>query len=239
LRVFNKRGSRTLILPAFKMKKKCPNCQLVNFEDAAYCLRCRENLVEVIAPKPDAAPKSFFRSKLFIRAGSVLTAVLIALLGFYLTLLVSAKRLAYDEQKSVERSIQILDDKGFGRDVLLLRYLTAYRGTDNWLNVSTREENAYAATNFPFEIITLYPDFFMYPNDDTERAAILLHEAQHLKGADEKEAYEFVWKNRKQLGWTKETYGNSIVWRSVRRQTREIAPQLFVCETKEFADCTE
>lgn len=221
------------------MKKKCPNCQLVNFEDAANCLRCRSNLLEIVVSEPETAPKSFLRSKLFVRAGSVLTAVLIALLGFYLTLLVSAKRLTYDEQKSVERSIQILADKGFERDVFILRYVTAYRGTDNWLNASTREENAYAATNFPFEIMTVYQDFFSIPLDDTERAAILLHEAQHLKGADEKEAYEFVWKNRKQIGWTKEAYGNSIVWRNVRRQTREIAPHLFVCEINEFADCTE
>jgi hypothetical protein len=221
------------------MKKKCPNCQLVNFEDAAHCLRCRSTLIEVVAPEPETASKSFFRSKVFIRAGSLLTAILIALLGFYLTLLVSAKRLSYDEQKSVERSIRVLEDKGFERDVFILRYMTAYRGTDNWLNASTREENAYAATNFPFEIMTVYPDFFTYPNDETERAAILLHEAQHLKGADEKEAYEFVWKNRKKLGWTKEAYGNSLVWRNVRRQTREIAPHLFVCEVNEFADCTE
>lgn len=221
------------------MKRKCPACQLVNFEDAAHCLRCRKSLVEVGAAKPGAAPRSFFKSKLFIRAGSLLTAVSIALLGFYMTLLVSAKRLSYNEQKSVERSIRVLEDRGFERDVFLLRYLTAYRGTDNWLNASTRDENAYAATNFPFEIMTLYPDFFIYPNDETERAAILLHEAQHLKGGDEKQAYEFVWKNRKQLGWTKEAYGNSIVWRSVRRQTKEVAPHLFVCEMNEFADCTE
>ena len=221
------------------MKKKCPNCRLANFEDAAHCLRCRTALVEVAADDPETAPKSFLKSKLFIRAGSVLTAVVIALGGFYLTLLISAKRLSYDEQKSVERSIQLLADKGFEREVFILRYLTAYRGTDNWLNASTREENAYAATNFPFEIMTVYPDFFVYPNDDTERAAILLHEAQHLKGADEKEAYEFVWKNRKRLGWTKELYGTSLVWRNVRRQTREIAPHLFVCEMNEFADCTE
>lgn len=221
------------------MKKKCPNCQLVNFEDAANCLRCRNNIIEVVALDPGTAPKSFLRSKLFIRAGSLLTAVFIALLGFYLTLLVSAKRLTYEEQKSVERSIRILDDKGFGHDVFILRYATAYRGTDNWLNASTREENAYAATNFPFEIMTVYPDFFTYPKDDTERAAILLHEAQHLKGADEKAAYEFVWKNRKQLGWTKEAYSNSIVWRGVRHQTREIAPHLFDCELNEFRDCTE
>jgi hypothetical protein len=87
--------------------------------------------------------------------------------------------------------------------------------------------------------MTIYPDFFTYPVDETERAAILLHEAQHLKGADEKEAYEFVWKNRKRLGWTKEIYGNSVIWLNVRKQTREVAPELFVCPANEYADCTE
>ena len=79
----------------------------------------------------------------------------------------------------------------------------------------------------------------MFPNDDTERAAILLHEAKHLQGADEKEAYQFVWENRKKLGWTKETHGNSLVWRNVRKQTKEVAPNLFVCDINEYGDCTE
>jgi hypothetical protein len=221
------------------MKKKCPNCKLVNFATAESCLRCQYDLVEVSTFNPSPDGKSRFKSRLLVRAGGVLGAVLVALFGFYLTLIVSAKRLEYDERKAVERATAILEEKGFSKDVFLLRYLTAYRGTDNWLNASTREENAYAATNFPFEIMTVYPDFYTYPKDDVERAAILLHEAQHLKGADEKEAYEFVWKNRKQLGWTKETYGGSIVWRNVRKQTREIVPLLFVCNENEFADCTE
>ena len=87
--------------------------------------------------------------------------------------------------------------------------------------------------------MTVYPEFFTVTMDDTERAAILLHEAQHLKGADEKEAYEFVWRNRKQLGWTKQAYRNSMIWRSVRQQTKEFAPNLFVCEWTEYGDCTE
>ena len=221
------------------MKKKCPNCKLVNFATAENCLRCQFNLLEASTFNAPAEKKPFFRSKLLVRAGGLLVAIFIALFGFYMTLIVSAKRLAYEEKRTVERAILILEDKGFSKDVFVLRYLTAYRGTDNWLNASTREENAYAATNFPFEIMTVYADFFIYPKDDLERAAILLHEAQHLKGGDEKEAYEFVWKNRKQLGWTKEAYGGSVVWRNVRRQTREIAPHLFVCEANEFADCTE
>jgi hypothetical protein len=222
-----------------QMKKKCPNCKLVNFAAAENCLRCQYELVEVSTFDAPEQPKPFFRSKLFIRAVSFLTTILLALFGFYMTLIVSAKRLGYEEKKTVERSISILESKGFSKEVFLLSYLTAYRGTDNWLNASTREENAYAATNFPFEIMTVYPDFFLYPKDDTERAAILLHEAQHLKGADEKEAYEFVWKHRKQLGWTIENYGGSVVWRNVRSQTREIAPELFTCPLNEFADCTE
>lgn len=221
------------------MKKKCPNCKLVNFATAENCLRCQHNLREVSTFAPRAEKKSFFRSKILLRVGGLLTAVSIAVCGFYLSLLVSAKRLGYEEKKAVETAVLILEDKGFSREVFLLRYATAYRATDNWLNASTREENAYAATNFPFEIMTIYPDFFQYPKDATERAAILLHEAQHLKGADEKEAYAFVWKNRRQLGWTKENYANSVIWRNVRKQTREVAPELFVCETNEYADCTE
>ena len=220
------------------MKKKCPNCKLVNFATAGNCLRCRHDLLEVSTFDPQRSPAGL-RSKMLMRAGGVAAAVLIAVFGFYMTLIVSAKRLEYEQTKTVERAILILDEKGFDSEVFLLRYLTAYRGTDNWLNASTREENAYAATNFPFEIMTVYPDFFTYPKDDTERAAILLHEARHLKGADEAEAYAFVWQNRKQLGWTKETHGGSVVWRNVRRQTREIAPHLFTCEENEFADCTE
>ena len=129
-----------------------------------------------------------------------------------------------DEKRQIQNAVALLQEKGFDNEVFLLKYLTNYRANDNWLNASTKFENAYAATNFPFEIMTIYPDFFTFTIDDTERAAILLHEAQHLKGADEKEAYEFVWRNRKILGWTKEKYGNSIIWRNVRKQTQEFAP---------------
>lgn len=221
------------------MKKKCPNCNLINFATAANCLRCESALVEVASLAQSDGKKSFLRSKFFKRAVGCVAAIIFTLLGFYLSLVLSAKPLQYEEKKAVERAILILEDKGFSKEVFMLRYLTVFRGNDNWLNASTREENAYAATNFPFEIMTIYPDFFMYPKDDAERAAILLHEARHLKGADEREAYQFVWKNRKKLGWTKETHGGSIVWRNVRKQTKEIVPKLFVCEVNEFADCTE
>ena len=87
--------------------------------------------------------------------------------------------------------------------------------------------------------MTIYPDFFKFPVDDTERAAILLHEARHMRGEDEHDAYAFVWKHRKQLGWTRDKYGNSPVWTGVRKQTRDTVPELFVCESNEYKDCTE
>ena len=151
----------------------------------------------------------------------------------------TSEKLNYTEKKQIEKAVRILDEKGFSAEVFLLEYLTTYRSNDNWLNASTRLENAYAATNFPFEIMTVYQDFFIYTMDDTERAALLLHEAQHLKGADEKEAYEYVWRNRKNLGWTKETHNDSPVWYNVRKQTREYAPNLFLCPWNEADDCTE
>ncbi len=164
---------------------------------------------------------------------------ILAVFGFYLSMIFTSASLKYDEKKQIQTAIDVLEEKGFSGEVFLLRRLTNYRGNDNWLNASTKSENAYAATNFPFEIMTIYPDFFTFTVDDTERAAILLHEAQHLKGADEKEAYEFVWHNRQKLGWTKAKYGNSIIWRNVRKQTHEFAPNLFVCEWNEANDCTE
>ncbi len=222
------------------MKKKCPDCKLVNFATAAECLRCQRSLREVSSfAVPARNRERSFGAVLVRRASVCVFAIAFTLFGFYLSLIGSAERLEYDQKKTVGRAIDILDEKGFSSEVTLLRYFSAYRGTDNWLNASVEKENAYAATNFPFEILTIYPDFFNVPVDDTERAAILLHEAQHLKGADEPEAYKFVWKNRKRLGWTKETYANSVVWRNVRKQTREIVPELFACEEKEFSDCTE
>ena len=173
------------------------------------------------------------------RAAICACVCLAALFGFYLSLIASAKRLSFDERAAVSRAVDVIKERGFNNEAMLLNTITAFRGTDNWLNASVAKENAYAATNFPFEIMTLYSDFFTYPKDDIERAAVLLHESKHLAGKNEHDAYEFVWKNRKQLGWTKERYFNSPVWSNVRSQTRENVPELFVCEKNEFNDCTE
>lgn len=218
------------------MKKRCPNCRLVNFPHVPECVRCQFDLIEVSTL--EANPSSLV-SKIFKRALICVVVCALSILGFYLSMIFTSSSLRYEEKASIARSVEILDEKGFSGEVFLLGHLTAFRADDNWLNASTRLENAYAATNFPFEIMTVYPEFFTVTHDDTERAAILLHEAQHLKGGDERQAYEFVWRNRKRLGWTKETYSHSVIWRNIRKQTKEYAPNLFVCDWVEYADCTE
>ena len=221
------------------MKKRCPNCYLVNYQNSAECARCQFDLIEVSSVQADGANKPAVKFKILRRAMVCAAICFAALFVFYLSMIFTSASLKYEEKKQIQNAVQILDEKGFAVEVFLLNHLTSFRGNDNWLNASTKFENAYAATNFPFEIMTVYQEFFLYPADDTERAAILLHETQHLKGADEKEAYEYVWRNRKKLGWTRETHGNSAVWRNIRRQTQEFAPNLFLCEWNEAGDCTE
>lgn len=219
------------------MKKICPKCSLANFGNAAVCARCQNDLSQIqVSAK---AEKKSFKAKLLKRFAVLVAMIIFCVFGFYLTLILSAKRLTFTEKQKVSAAISVLDEKGFSKETFLLNYLTAFRSNDNWLNASVDKETAYAATNFPFEIMTLYPLFFSENLNDTERAAILLHEAQHLKGADEKEAYEFVWKNRRRLGWTKEKYGETVIWRNVGKLTKEYTPHLFNCPANPEADCTE
>lgn len=165
--------------------------------------------------------------------------VCFAMVGtFYLSLIFTASPLSADETESVHAAITVLEKRGFINEAFLLRDLATFRNNDNWLNASVSKEDAFAATNYPFVIVTLYPDFFSYPIDDIERAAILLHEARHLKGNGEEDAYEFVWRNRKYLGWTADKYSHSITWQNIRRQTKEFAPNLFVCDFNPYNDCT-
>jgi hypothetical protein len=218
------------------MTRKCANCRLVNFAGADVCLRCGTELtgtrdVDTASRKP--------RRGILLRSVVCFAVCVAMILLFYLSLLASAASLSIDEKSKVREAIGVLKEHGFEHEAFLLENVTAFKADDNWLNASVAKENAYAATNFPFEIVTLYPDFFTYPVDATERAAILLHESKHLEAASEHDAYEFVWKNRKQLGWTRDKYINSPVWRNIRRQTRDAVGELFTCDLHEFGDCTD
>ncbi len=222
------------------MNRKCANCNLINFLEAEVCRRCEFDLTSSgVLPEKVENNKPSKSPKILRRAIICLSVVIGSVFAFYLSLIFSASGLQTSEKEKVRDAIAILEAKGFSQEVFFLKYLTAFRSNDNWLNASVEKENAYAATNFPFEIMTIYPDFFDKPADDTERAAILLHEAKHLQGADEKEAYEFVWRNRKKLGWTREAYGNSKLWHAIKKQTREYAPNLFVCQSGDLGDCTD
>jgi len=143
------------------------------------------------------------------------------------------------ESQQIDRAIQLLADHGFSEEVFLLKGTTTFRATDHWLNGLTEKENAYASTNFPFQIITLYPDFYSKAEDDTERAMVLMHEARHLMGENENQAYAYVWKHRKQLGWSLESHGSTESYVTIEQQTREMAPELFNCPDKPWEDCTE
>src|SRR3982751_4027838 len=180
------------------MSKKCPHCGLVNFAGSAECVRCDAALAERVNIQSTGG---FLKSSIVRRIGVFLFAAMFTVSGFYISLIVSAKPISRDQTETVEQSILVLEQKGFEKEASLLKHFTVYRSNDNWLNSLIDKENAYAATNFPFEIVTLYRDFFDFPADDIERAAILLHESKHLQGYGEKEAYEFVWKSRAQLGW--------------------------------------
>jgi hypothetical protein len=170
----------------------------------------------------------------------VLFAICIGVIGiFYSSLIFTASPLAFEQNEKVEAAIKLIEKRGFINEAYLLRDVATFRGSDNWLNATVAKENAYAATNYPFAVITLYPDFFTYPEDETERAAVLLHEARHLKGYGEEEAYEFVWRNKKYLDWTEERYGDSVVWLNIRKQTQDYAPNLFVCDFNPHGDCTD
>ena len=163
----------------------------------------------------------------------------LTLIIFYLSLIATSVPVLPYQASKIDRAIAQIEAKGFTREAFMLKHMVSFRASDNWLNSVTGKENAYAATNFPFFVITVYPDFFDKATDDTERAMILLHEAQHLKGGSEHQAYSFVWKNRQQLGWTTLSHGSTDTFVTVEEQTRENAPELFTCSDRVWSDCTE
>ncbi len=234
-------------------KLKCAGCGLVNFAAASECKRCGAPLNAAFAYAAfGAAPARVYESEgadapaegkggrgLLRRALAVVAVTLTLLVGCYASLLFTSTAATYEERAQVERAVKLIEQAGFTRDAFLLRRLTSFRTTDNWWNSYAGHAQAYAATNFPFEVVTLYPDFFRYPADDVERAVILLHEARHLAGADEGEACASVWRDKERLGWTREQYGETRVWQNVGELSRRYAPKLFECGSDGTQDCYE
>jgi hypothetical protein len=181
-----------------------------------------------------AAPAAF---RLLLTGVRHAVAGLLGLVILYLSLLATSAPMSVSDRAVIDNAIAILDSKGFDSEAFLLRHTATFRSRDNWINISFPTENSFAATNFPFGIITIYPDFYTQA-DDTTRAMILLHEAQHMKGGSEADAYAYVWRNRQQLGWTQLSHGTTDTYVTVELETRELAPELFTCESKLWNDCT-
>ena len=198
------------------------------------------NVFQPTQSKPEEIPQSprRFAKYLTFVFNNFLVGALTCII-FYLSLVGSSLPTLDHDRPAVKRAIALLEKKGFDREVFLLKRVVSFRSTDNWLNSFNQSENAFASTNFPFGIITVYPDFYSRATDDTERAMILLHEAQHLQGKTEHEAYSYVWRNRKRLGWTQLSHGTTETYITIADQTREYAPDLFTCKTKIYNDCTE
>lgn len=161
----------------------------------------------------------------------------VILIIWYASLLISSDGLEPSQREKVRNAIVHLEQQGFNREAFILKHLTAFRSTDNWWNRYVGHRDAYAATNFPFEVVTLYPEFFEVPVDDKERAAVLLHEASHLVGSGEEAALDSTWRKKKRLGWTADRYKHTRVWDATEKLTRAQFPYIFQCGPDGQSDC--
>jgi hypothetical protein len=222
------------------MRKKCLQCGLINFSADLECRRCgtflssQGHIPDEAAESSKGGKRSLAKKLLWI-AGATLSVLFIC----YVSLLATSERLVSEQKQVVYRAISVLEQNGFTRDASMLRHFASFRSTDNWWNRYLGHREAYAATNFPFEVVTLYPEFFNVAVDDNERAIILLHESYHLFGYGEASTLEGVWRNKARLGWTAEKYGQTKVWKNTIELTRGTVPQLFQCGADGQTDCTQ
>lgn len=217
---------------------RCRRCGLVNWAVAVACKRCGAPLGGARpAIREGGAPTGASLGGRFLKRALVVGGIVVLfLVAAYVSLRVTSEPVNAEQRELIDRAILLLDERGFTDSTRLLR-LATYRSTDNWWNRYMGHREAYAAVNFPFQVVTLYPDFFAHPTDDTERAVVLLHEAYHLAGSGEEQAFAGVWRDKQRLGWTEEKYGRTRVWRSVREFTALHAPALFRCGEDGRSDC--
>ena len=222
-------------------RRKCPECGLVNAGADEQCRRCGTRLTEEDSSRPQpvaAEPSTEPRQRsLLKRLIWIVSATLVVLIIWYVSLLLTSDKLQPDQFLKVDVAIGLIEQSGFSREGFVLRHATMFRSSDNWWNRWLGHHDAYAATNFPFEIVTLYPEFFDTPVDDRERAAVLLHEARHLLGDGEESALRLTWMNKQRLGWTRARYQQTKVWDNTERLTRAQFPYLFQCGSDGKTDC--
>lgn len=219
-------------------RSKCPKCGLVNFSTDEHCRRCGAQLHATSEEfiETDGEEKKRKRS-LIQRITWIVCTTFLILFAWYVSLIVTSEPLSEEQKHELYGAINILNERGFGREATMLRHVVNFRSTDNWWNRYVGHHDAYASTNFPFEVVTLYPEFFTDSADDAERAAILLHESYHLFGSGEAAALEGTWRNKQKLGWTAEKYDSTKVWNSTMVLTRAEVPKLFSCGDDGQSDC--
>jgi hypothetical protein len=222
-------------------RRKCANCGLVNTGSDELCRRCGTPLAgeepAESGPAEPVAGATVKKRGLLRRVVWILGATSIILVIWYASLLFSSVGLQPDQREKVQNAITVLRQQGFNREAFILRHLAVFRATDNWWNRWVGHRDAYAAANFPFELITLYPEFFDTPVDDKERAAILLHESCHLMGDGEDAALQSTWRNKRRIGWTADTYHQTRVWDATEKLTRARFPYMFQCGADGHSDC--
>src|SRR6185295_7817286 len=153
-------------------RRKCPECGLVNGSADEQCRRCGALLIDDEDPfipwsaEDEAEPPR--RRSLAMRLIWIVSATVLVLIVWYVSLLLSSEKLQPDQNLKVDAAIGLIEQSGFSNEVFVLRRAAKFRSTDSWWNRWLGHREAYAATNFPFEIVTLYPEFFNVPIDDRE-----------------------------------------------------------------------
>jgi hypothetical protein len=218
-------------------RRKCAQCGLVNFADADNCRRCRSSLIDAPAAAPEVAESKTQSRGAGRRIAFILGTIVLSIFAWSRSLLLTSTPIDSGQRQVVLHAVEAIEQAGFSREVVMLRNFANYRSTDNWWNTYLGHSQAYAATNFPLGVVTLYEPFFHATTDDTERAVILLHEAQHLLGAGEPAALETTWRQKSRLGWTADKYGETKVWKNTKEWTTSDVPSLFQCGADGHGDC--
>ncbi len=153
-------------------RRKCLQCGLVNLAADETCRRCGASLIEeqsaaireeqmAVEPAEETVP----RRSIVQRLAWILGTTLILVFAAYMSLLLTSEDLPIDQRHTVKNAIAILRQKGFERQAFVLDNLVKYRSTDSWWNRYVGHHDAYAATNFPFEVVTEAPKLFTCGTD--------------------------------------------------------------------------
>ncbi|MGH9907116.1 MAG: zinc finger Ran-binding domain-containing protein [Pyrinomonadaceae bacterium] len=223
-------------------RNKCARCGVVNFASDQKCRRCGATLGQsepVTIGSSNDGPTQRRKGSILRRLTWIVGLTVAILFIWYASLRITSEPLRPEHETVVTKAVDVLEASGFDNEVFLLRNLVTYRSTDSWWNKYVGHRDAYVATNFPFEILTLYPQFFENSTDDNERAAMLLHEAYHLFGSGEEKALERVWRQKQRLSWTSDKYSHSQVWNNTRELTMSLVPSLFQCGPERRSDCID